>query len=107
MAALLNTGVVPETLRLERRETHGDLTKVLLAATDEHEAGRLHNAFAAYREALGQWLRLNWIERSGRVNTPVTDGRSFLNKLRAGNHLDRWSFAAIEHALCLPKGEVS
>lgn len=99
MAATL---IVPESMRLAQRHNYGNLCSVLDAAIEEHEAGRLMNAFAAYQEALGIWLRYKWIEKSGNHRTGINEPERFLNKLQSGLHVDRFTKDVIHSAMKQP-----
>lgn len=94
--------LVPRATWRSQRTTYGDLESVLSVAREEHKAGRLHNATAAYHEALSQWLRMKWFEASGKTTSSIVDPRQFLRKLQSGLLLDRWAFAAIQVALSTP-----
>lgn len=99
MAATL---IVPESTRLAQRHSYGNLCSVLDAAVEEHESGRLMNAFAAYQEALGIWLRYKWVEKSGNHRTGIKEPERFLNKLQSGLHIDRFTHKHIHNAMQQP-----
>lgn len=97
--ALKPRRILLEHARRKRHVPYGDLKTVLSAADDERQCRRNNNAAAAYREALGQWLRLSWIDLSGKQNTSITDPHALLAKLRSGGHVDKWSFAVLQAVL--------
>ncbi|WP_442484777.1 hypothetical protein [Aeoliella sp. SH292] len=94
--------IISEAVRLSQRVSYGNLCNVLDAAVEEHEAGRLPNAFAMYQEAIGIWLRYKWVETSGNYRTGIVEPERFLQKLNSGLHIDKFTKEHIQNAMRQP-----
>ncbi|MEM9186096.1 MAG: hypothetical protein AAGB00_06310 [Planctomycetota bacterium] len=101
----LNSGVIPDAMRIGWRLPYGDLPSVMRAAEFEYREGRLGNAWAAYQVALSHWLRERWIDHCGRPNSSVVDPVALADKLRSGKVFDKQLHEMIK-PLCRTPAEV-
>lgn len=85
--------------RLECRDRYGDLDSIATAADAELAAGRLENAMAMYQLTLASWLRIRWIQHSGKVHSGIRDPLVITRKLQSGSVLDRWMVGQVMMAL--------
>lgn len=84
------------------RDPHSSMPEIVGAAREELDAGNYENAWTAYTIALEHWLRVRWIQKSGKVNTPIVDRYQLLDRLKASLSLDDWANKAIRLVLTRP-----
>ncbi|WP_425397852.1 hypothetical protein [Aeoliella sp.] len=90
----------PEQVRKMHRLRYGDLESVMKRSKYDHECGDLSAAIGGYIEALGQWLRLKFVERAGiSPCSVVKDPMVLVDRLHAVDFLEPYESRLIRAAL--------
>lgn len=89
--------IVPTSKRLDQRDAPLAVGNVLKAADADLAAGKVGNAWAGYHEVLGRWLQAKWRHVSGKPNSPISDARVLVLKLRCSCYFDGWTYSVLLH----------
>ncbi|TWT35879.1 hypothetical protein KOR34_07750 [Posidoniimonas corsicana] len=78
------------------------LPEIVGSAREELAEGNFENAWSGFQIALEHWLRVKWVEHSGKPNSPIAERYQLLDKLKSGCVLDGWTDRAIRLVLTRP-----
>ncbi|TWT76090.1 hypothetical protein Pla123a_28790 [Posidoniimonas polymericola] len=84
------------------RDPHSSLPEIVGSAREELAEGNFENAWSGFQIALDHWLRVKWVEHSGKPGSPIAERFQLVDKLTSGCALDDWTNKAIRLVLTRP-----